>query len=932
MSSRIACRVALAALVALVSAPILGASHAYAPPDRNVLLLGQQDSYSQYADIWGYTTPGGDEWAIMGTLNGTTIIDATDPASMTEVVFIPGPFSQWRDMKTWGNHAYIVTEGTGAGTGLQVVDLSTDPPELVNTYAIGFTSAHNIYIDENGFAYIVGTATGTQILSLADPVNPVQVGLFGDYYVHDAYARSNVLYVSEMSRGHLELLDVSDKSTIVPMGSVTYEENFPHNVWLTDDGNYALTTDERAGGHLRVFDVTNPANIVQVGSYLRDVEQSIHNVTVRGDFAYTSYYIHGLRVVDVTDPRFPSEVGGYDTFPGPALEHDVVEFNGAWGVYPYSPSGNVYLSDLSTGLYVFSFTPDFGVVTGNVTESGVGTPVQDAVVLVEGGETVESLADGYYRVTSPPGVLQLRVSKFGFHDAVGSGSAVIGSPQTLDVNFVRRPSGTLAGFVTTASGTIGLESATVQVEGTPLIDTSVVGGSWSVGPIPEGFYRVRVELSGYVPRVLDVTVVEGAAVPLDADLTPAIVHLDMESDPGWTVGDPSDTASTGIWERVDPNGTSGGSIAPEDDASPDPGVLAWVTGDAPAGSGIGVNDVDGGSTTLTSAVIAVDSIDPPPMLRYRRWYVNNGNSNVDDTLLIEISDDGGASWSTLEDLAESETPWQAVDVDLAPFVLSGSVRLRFIASDLLSGSIVEAGIDELSVLRTCQVAVNPFLPDADADGVTDSCDPCPMDPFDDADSDGICGFLDNAPDVPNPDQADADGDWVGDVADNCPDDSNADQVDADGDGLGNACDPDDDNDGVLDGPDQDDDGDGVNDNVDVCPDHPDPGQEDEDNDGTGDACDPADGLLTGLRVAAGGRLTWMAEAVDAYRLYRGDLPAVDAGAGACLGPDRTVAAALDPFLPARGEGFYYLVGGVVAGVGLPPGRDSVGLRGVPACP
>jgi hypothetical protein len=444
---------------------------------------------------------------------------------------------------------------------------------------------------------------------------------------------------------------------------------------------------------------------------------------------------------------------------------------------------------------------------------------------------------------------------------------------------------------------------------------------------------VRVELPGYVPRVLDVTVAEGAIVNLDADLIPAIVNLDMESDPGWTVGDPSDTATAGIWERVDPNGTSGGSIAPEDDATPDPGVLAWVTGDAPAGSGIGVNDVDGGVTTLTTAAIAVDSADPPPLLRYHRWYVNNGNSNVDDTFLVEISDDGGTSWSTLENLAEADDTWRAVDVDLQPYVSSGSIRLRFRASDLLSGSIVEAGVDEVSVIRTCQVAVNPFLPDFDADGLADSCDPCPLDPFNDADSDGVCGYVDNAPALANADQADADADGVGDVADNCVDDPNADQVDADGDGLGNACDPDDDDDGVLDGLDPDDDGDGVNDGVDLCPEHPDPGQEDLDGDGTGDACDPTDGLITGLRVAAGGRLTWMPEAtVEGYRLYRGDLPAADATASACIGPDLPIAAVQDPFLPRRGEGFYYLVGGVVANVGLPPGRDSAGLRAVPPCP
>jgi len=65
--------------------------------------------------------------------------------------------------------------------------------------------------------------------------------------------------------------------------------------------------------------------------------------------------------------------------------------------------------------------------------------------------------------------------------------------------------------------------------------------------------------------------------------------------------------------------------------------------------------------------------------------------------------------------------------------------------------------------------------------------------------------------VPNPDQTDTDADGLGnrcdpdddndgilDAADNCPLVSNASQTDTDGDGLGDACDPDDDNDGILD--------------------------------------------------------------------------------------------------------------------------------------
>ncbi len=87
--------------------------------------------------------------------------------------------------------------------------------------------------------------------------------------------------------------------------------------------------------------------------------------------------------------------------------------------------------------------------------------------------------------------------------------------------------------------------------------------------------------------------------------------------------------------------------------------------------------------------------------------------------------------------------------------------------------------DGVDATDNCPNVGNPDQADSDADGAGDACDLCLVDPYDDADGDGVCGNEDNCPDVANADQADADGDFVGDACDT--------PADADGDPSGCGC-------------------------------------------------------------------------------------------------------------------------------------------------
>ena len=116
-----------------VSHEYLGGECELLAPEIVMCPLGEKNYSQDLSDIWGYSAPDGTELAIVGTYSGVSFVDvSTDPTNPTEVGFIAGPGSQWRDMKTWSHYAYLVTEGGG---GVQIVDLE-DPmnPQLAATH------------------------------------------------------------------------------------------------------------------------------------------------------------------------------------------------------------------------------------------------------------------------------------------------------------------------------------------------------------------------------------------------------------------------------------------------------------------------------------------------------------------------------------------------------------------------------------------------------------------------------------------------------------------------------------------------------------------------------------------------------------------------------------------------------------------------------
>jgi len=288
---------------------------------------------------------------------------------------------------------------------------------------------------------------------------------------------------------------------------------------------------------------------------------------------------------------------------------------------------------------------------------------------------------------------------------------VVPAGATSDVAVrIRELSGTLLPGSPRLFHRIGTSGAFTESPLTPL------GGSDYLATLPAGPCGETIEYYFQAQTTNGQTVRYPSQGELSAavTVTQVVFEDDMEVDRGWTVGAPGDNATTGIWNRMNPQGTA---AQPEDDHTP-AGTLCWVT-DGLAGASIGERDVDNGHTTLRSPMIDLSDA-PEGRVGYWRWYSNNqGGAPNADVFVVDVSNDG-MNWVNVETVGpsgpETSGGWFYHEFRVADFVApAATVRLRFIAEDAGGGSIVEAAVDDVRVVST---GCPPTCPgDFDGDGV-----------------------------------------------------------------------------------------------------------------------------------------------------------------------------------------------------------------------
>lgn len=356
---------------------------------------------SAASDIWGHVDLNdGNEYALIGLTNGISVVNVSDPANPTEVGTIAGKSSTWRDVKVyqyfdhllkiWRAYAYVILDGTQGH--VTIVNLN-HLPNSISLVALNdqVTKAHNVYISNLDHTLNIaqaGLTPSIQLIgsnkfggafhsySLADPktLTPLQNQFFGQGYTHDGASITitddrkanncqtdgpNCTVFVDFNEKDIKLWNITDVDKVVQLGSVTYSDvdtanKYVHSGWGSEDKQYFFAHDEfdeKRGGintTVRVFSIADLTQPQQVGQWTGPTAAADHNGFVRGNRYYLSNYERGLSVLDISDPTAPVEVGNFDTF----TPSDNANYSGAWGVYPFLPSGNLLVSDINSGLYV----------------------------------------------------------------------------------------------------------------------------------------------------------------------------------------------------------------------------------------------------------------------------------------------------------------------------------------------------------------------------------------------------------------------------------------------------------------------------------------------------------------------------------------------------------------------------------------------------
>ncbi|MEE9577431.1 MAG: hypothetical protein V3W35_08465, partial [Gemmatimonadota bacterium] len=295
--------------------------------------------------------------------------DVSDPSApvMTGSVTVDAVTVNDIKVRGDGTLAVITHEGSvDTLNGITLLDL-TDPraPTVIGRFTESLEAGvHNVWIDGD-HVYACSDDANLRIIDISDPLAPVLVASFSaaPTPVHDVLVRDGLAFVSHWDAG-LVILDVGNGAAggspdnPIVVGRVFTEGGQTHNAWYWPNGPYVFVGEEdfQTPGIMHVVNVSDLENPVEVATF-RVPATTPHNFWMdeEREILYLAWYTEGVFALDVSgellgeldrQDRLVASVR-YDG-PSPGVTSGIG--TSTWAPQLYE--GNVYISDLHSGLWV----------------------------------------------------------------------------------------------------------------------------------------------------------------------------------------------------------------------------------------------------------------------------------------------------------------------------------------------------------------------------------------------------------------------------------------------------------------------------------------------------------------------------------------------------------------------------------------------------
>ncbi|MCA9959155.1 MAG: PKD domain-containing protein [Anaerolineales bacterium] len=284
-------------------------------------------------------------YAVASSLYGLYIFDLNDPLLPQLVTEYPLPSRIVTDVEISGTLAFVGENRwlSPGGGGLRILDLA-DP---LNPIQLGLYSEGNTIEDFSlygQYAYVSSCIYSDDsscsqffaVVDVSNPMAPIEISNVSDVEGTSSAIYSHYLY-RKVSGFTVGIYDLADPSAPSLLSLSSFIPQFLSKIQIVGDKLYAF--DSRV---LLVYDLNTPTDPPPYGVYDPGVPAGPQSVAVAGDTAFIAYQVGGLRIIDISQDTLP-QVGMYSPFGAPIAAINVEDY-----VYVLDENRSLYVIDATT--------------------------------------------------------------------------------------------------------------------------------------------------------------------------------------------------------------------------------------------------------------------------------------------------------------------------------------------------------------------------------------------------------------------------------------------------------------------------------------------------------------------------------------------------------------------------------------------------------